>query len=144
MTILRALGALTQLDETVREGIDLTRRKIALILAGVLVLLACAMTAALWFAVALYFWLLPEVGQAGAAAVTGLAFSAVVAIALFIVAGVGGSSSPAPARGSQNDLVAMLQKGVRDESERAPKPMWDLAAMLAVGVVAALSDRRKP
>jgi hypothetical protein len=38
----------------------------------------------------------------------------------------------------------MLQEGVRKESERAPKPLWDLAAMLAVGVVAGLSDRRKP
>jgi hypothetical protein len=145
VTILRTLAAMARLDDTVREGLELTRRKIAMVVAGVLALLACAMTAALWLAVALYFWLLPQLDQAGAAAVTGLVFLAVVAIALFMVAGAGGSSAePARSAAQQSDLVAMLQKGVREESERAPKPIWDLAAMLAVGVVAGLSDKRKP
>jgi hypothetical protein len=145
VTILRTLAAMARLDDTVREGLELTRRKIAMLVGGVLALLACAMTAAMWLAVALYFWLLPELDQAGAAAVTGLVFLAVVGIALFMVAGAGGSSAaPAASAAQQSDLVAMLQKGVREESERAPKPIWDLAAMLAVGVVAGLSDKRKP
>ena len=145
MTILRTLAAMARLDDTVREGLELTRRKIAMLVGGVLALLACAMTAAMWLAVALYFWLLPELDQTGAAAVTGLVFLAVVGIALFMVAGAGGSSAaPVRSASQQSDLVAMLQKGVREESERAPKPIWDLAAMLAVGVVAGLSDKRKP
>jgi hypothetical protein len=134
---------MARLDETVREGLELTRRKIALVVGGILALLACAITAALWLAVALYFWLMPELGQAGAAAVTGAVFAAIVAIALFAVGGGGSSAEPARSA-SQNDLVAMLQKGVHEESERSPKPLWDIAAMLAVGVVAGLSDKRKP
>jgi hypothetical protein len=143
VTILRALAAMARLDDTVREGLELTRRKIAMIVGGVLALLACAMTAALWLAVAVYFWLLPELGQAGAAAVTGAVFAAIVAIALFAIGG-GASSADSVRSAAPSDLVAMLQKGVREESERAPKPLWDLAAMLAVGVVAGLSDKRKP
>jgi hypothetical protein len=143
VTILRALAAMARLDDSVREGFELTRRKIAMAVGGVLALLACAMTASLWLAVALYFWLLPELGQAGAAGVTGLVFAAVVGIALFALAGGGSSAAPA-SNPSRSDLVGVLQKGVREESERAPKPLWDLAAMLAVGVVAGLSDKPKP
>lgn len=146
MNILRTLLAAARLDDDVREGLQFTRRTIAAILGGVLALAACVMTAMLWLAVALYLWLTPEVGQAGAAALTGAAF-ALVAIVAILIAGGQFSSDPSIASKSERprDLVTMLENGVREESERKPKPAWDMAAMLAVGVVSALSqERRRP
>lgn len=144
MTILRALAALEQTDETLRQGIEFTRRKIAALIAVALVTLAAAMVGALWLSAALYIWITPDLGQAGAAVVTGLVFAVVAAIALLAIGGQFESSTATSGRPPEGDLISMLQEGVRKESERAPKPLWDLAAMLAVGVVAGLSDRRKP
>ena len=144
MTILRALAALAQTDEALRQGIDLTRRKIAGLIAVALMTLAAAMVGALWLSAALYIWITPDLGQAGAAVVTGLVFAVVAAIAILAIGGQFESSTATSGRAPSDDLVSTLQEGVRKESERAPKPMWDLAAMLAVGVVAGLSDRRKP
>jgi hypothetical protein len=144
VTILRALAALAQTDETLRQGIDFTRRKVALLIAVVLVTLAAAMVGALWLSAALYIWITPDLGQAGAAVVTGLVFVVIAAIAILAIGGQFESSTATSDRPPGDDLVAMLQDGVRKEAERSPKPVWDLAAMLAVGVVAGLSDRRKP
>lgn len=143
MTILRALAALVQTDELLRQGINLTRRKIAAVIAVLLVTLAAATVSALWISAALYIWITPDLGEAAAAAVTGLVFAVIATIAILAIGGQFESSTATSARAPSDDLVSMLQDGVRKESERAPKPMWDLAAMLAVGVVAGLSDKRK-
>ncbi len=145
MTILRALAALAQTDESLREGISFTRRKVALLIAVALTTIAAAMVGALWLSAALYIWITPDLGEAGAALVTGLVFVVLAAIAILAIGGQfesSGASDP-DQRKPGGDLVTMLQDGVRQESERAPKPLWDLAAMLAVGVVAGLSDKRK-
>lgn len=145
MTILRALAALAQTDETLRQGINVTRRKVAALIAVALVTMAATMAGALWLSVALYIWITPDLGQAGAACVTGLVFVVIAAIAILAIGGQFESTvAPTERAPAGGDLVSMLQEGVRKESERAPKPIWDLAAMLAVGVVAGLSDKRKP
>lgn len=144
MTILRALAALAQTDESLRQGINFTRRKVAAVISVALATLAATMVGALWLSAALYIWITPDLGQVGAAAVTGLVFVVIAAIAILAIGGQFESSTAASDRPPASDLVSMLQEGVRKEGERAPKPIWDLAAMLAVGVVAGLSDKRKP
>lgn len=143
MTILRALAALAQTDETLRQGINLTRRKIAALVAATFAAAAVTLTAVLWLSVALFLWLTPDLGQIGAALVTGLVFVVIVAIGILVAGGQFEAGAGSSERPPGNDLVALLQDGVRKESERAPKPMWDLAAMLAVGVVSGLSDRKR-
>jgi len=143
VTILRALVAMAQTDEALRHGIEVTRRKVALLVAVALVTVAAAMAGMLWLSAALYIWITPDLGQAGAAVVTGLVFAVVAAIAILAIGGQFESSTATSGRPPNDDLVSMLQEGVRKENERTPKPLWDLAAMLAVGVVAGLSDRHK-
>jgi hypothetical protein len=142
--ILRALAAMAQTDDTLRQGINFTRRKIAVLIAVALVTLAAMVVAALWLSAAFYIWITPDLGEARAAAVTGLVFAVIAAIAILAIGGQFESSMATSDRPPADDLVGMLQEGVRKESARAPKPIWDLAAMLAVGIVAGLSDKRKP
>ena len=138
--------AAVHLDDDVRKGLQFTRRTVVAIVGAVLALAACAMTATLWLAVALYLWLSPEVGQAGAAGLTGAAFALVFVVAVLVAGGQIGADGPNNVKSDQpSELVTMLEKGVRQESERKPKPAWDLAAMLAVGIMSGLSrDRRRP
>lgn len=114
--------------------------------AGV-VTFVCAFMVAGWGAATLYLWLLPQISNVAASGLTALAFLALIGI---VLGGLkwhfGRDEKPAAPQPAANELGLGNLDNLAQFLPPPGQPMkaWDLATLVALGVISGLSKGNEP